>query len=78
MVRLNVAVQVVSAVSVKGLPQLVGDQPAKVEPAAGVAVKVTVVPLVKPATQVAPQLMPAGVLMTVPEPVPALVTVRGC
>jgi len=47
----------------------------KVEPAAGAAVRVTVVPLVKLAEQVAPQLMPAGALVTVPVPVPALETV---
>jgi hypothetical protein len=50
-------------------------QPANVEPAAGVAVKVTAVPLVKPAAHVAPQEMPAGVLVTVPAPAPAFVTV---
>src|SRR5579863_9451582 len=50
--------------------------PAKVEPAAGVAVKITCVPLLKFAEQVAPQLMPAGLLDTVPVPVPALVTVK--
>src|SRR6267142_4792017 len=49
-------------------------QPEKVAPAAGAAVKVTTVPLVKEAEQVAPQSMPAGALVTVP--VPALVTVR--
>src|SRR5439155_25284011 len=51
-------------------------QPVKVEPAAGVAVSVTAVPLVKLAEQVTPQVIPAGVLVTVPIPVPALVTVR--
>src|SRR5437773_11579873 len=47
-------------------------QPVKVEPAAGVAVSVTAVPLVKLAEQVTPQVIPAGVLVTVPMPVPAL------
>jgi hypothetical protein len=51
-------------------------QPVKVEPVAGAAVKVIAVPLAKLAEQVAPQLMPAGALVTVPVPVPALVTVR--
>ena len=41
-------------------------QPVKVEPAAGVAVRVTVVPLAKLAEQVAPQVMPAGALVTEP------------
>jgi hypothetical protein len=55
-------------------------QPLKVEPAAGVAVKVTAVPLANAAEQVAPQEMPVGALETVPVPVPALVTasVKGC
>src|SRR5438445_7949167 len=50
-------------------------QPVKVEPAAGAAVKVTAVPLVNEAEQVAPQEIPAGELVTVPLPPPALVTV---
>lgn len=45
-------------------------QPANVEPAAGVAVSVTEVPVVKLALQLVPQLIPAGVLVTVPPPVP--------
>ena len=49
-------------------------QPAKVLPAAGVAVRVTLVPLVKFALQVALQSIPAGPA-TVPEPVPNLATV---
>ena len=49
-------------------------QPVNVEPAAGVAVRVTAVPLVTDSTQSAPQLMPGP--ETVPVPAPALVTVR--
>src|SRR2546428_8534928 len=45
------------------------------DPAAGEAVSVTPVPLVTLAEQVAPQVMPAGELVTVPLPVPALLTV---
>ena len=51
-------------------------QPANVEPAAGIAVKVTTVPLVKLAEQVAPQEIPAGELTTVPVPLPLSITVR--
>src|SRR5207245_8323873 len=46
-----------------------------VEPAAGAAVSVTAVPLAKLAVHVAPQVIPAGELVTVPLPVPALLTV---
>ena len=49
-------------------------QPAKVEPLAAAAVSVTEVPLEKLALQVLPQLMPVGVEVTVPAPLPALVT----
>ena len=51
-------------------------QPAKLEPASGVAFSVTLEPLVKGAVQVAPQLIPAGVLETVPVPVPLFVTLK--
>ena len=50
-------------------------QPVKVEPAAGAAVKVTAVPLANVAEHVAPQEMPAGLLVTVSDPVPDLLTV---
>src|SRR5438876_144320 len=51
-------------------------QPVKVELASGVAVKVTAVPLANGAEHVAPQAMPTGLLVTVPAPAPALVSVR--
>jgi hypothetical protein len=49
-------------------------QPANVEPLAAAAVSVTDVPLAKLALQVVPQFTPAGDEVTVPAPVPALVT----
>lgn len=49
--------------------------PVKVELAPGVAVSVTEVPVAKLAVQVAPQLMPAGALVTAPDPAPESVTV---
>ena len=51
-------------------------QPVKLEPAAATAVSVTVAPFVKSFAQVAPQSMPAGLLVTEPLPVPAFATVR--
>ena len=51
------------------------DHPANVELLLGAAVSVTMVPLVKLALHIAPQLIPAGLLMIVPVPVPALWTV---
>src|SRR5205823_3532695 len=50
-------------------------QPVNVDPAAGVAVKATTVPVVKAVEHVAPQAMPVGALVTVPLPAPDLVTV---
>lgn len=43
-------------------------KPEKVDPEAGVAVNVTLLPLLKSALQVVGQLMPAGLLVTVPLP----------
>jgi hypothetical protein len=51
-------------------------QPPNVDSADGAAVNVTVVPLMKVKLQVVPQSIPAGLLVTVPSPTPALVTVR--
>jgi hypothetical protein len=73
---LKVAVQVrATFMVVTPLLQLVPLHPPNVEPTAGVAVNVTRVPLLNDAEQVPPQLMPAGLLVTVPFPVPLLVTV---
>jgi len=49
-------------------------QPAKTDPEADTAVSVTVVPFENDPEQVVPQLMPLGLLVTVPLPVPFLVT----
>ena len=51
-------------------------QPSKIEPDGAVAVNVTELPVGNEALQVFPQLMPAGLLVTVPVPPPAFVTVR--
>ena len=51
-------------------------QPAKVDPGAGVGVRVTTVPVGKLALHVGPQSMPGGEDVTVPLPLPAFVTVR--
>ncbi|MCE7985929.1 MAG: hypothetical protein DYG89_32525 [Caldilinea sp. CFX5] len=50
-------------------------QPPKREPAVGVAVRVTTVLGTKAALQVVPQSIPTGLLVTVPLPLPALLTV---
>src|SRR5213593_908644 len=50
-------------------------QPVKVEPAAGAAVKVTAVPLANAVEHVAPQEIPAGLLVIVPVPAPLGLTV---
>ena len=50
-------------------------QPINREPLAGTAVNMTDVPLVYTSEQSLPQLIPAGADVTVPEPLPDLVTV---
>src|SRR2546425_12401907 len=50
--------------------------PAKTDPAAAVAVRVTAVPLLKVAEQIDPQFISPPPLVTVPDPVPALMTVK--
>jgi hypothetical protein len=66
------AARVTTQVPVPVQPPL---QPAKTEPAAGVAVSVTVLPAEYEAEHALPQLIPAGLLVTVPVPAPPLVTV---
>jgi hypothetical protein len=64
-----------SSVSVQGpVPVQAPDHPENVSPVPGVAVSVTTVPPLKVAVHVDPQLMPAGLLVTVPVPDPCLVT----
>src|ERR1700743_191244 len=76
----NVGVTVVLASSVNRhvpVPVHRPDHPAKVVPASGAGVNTTAVPLGKLAVQLDGQLIPAGVLVTVPAPVPRLFTVSG-
>jgi hypothetical protein len=75
---LNVAVAALAALIVTEqlpVPVQAPLQPAKVEPVPAAAVRVTTVPLLKFALQVLGQLMPVGLLLTVPVPVPASLTV---
>jgi hypothetical protein len=60
------------------VPEQVAElQPANEDPAAGVALRLTVVPIGKLAEQVEPQSMPAGELVIVPAPEPAGEIVTG-
>ena len=77
--RLNVAITNLAAVMVTEqvpVPTQAPLQPAKVEPAAAAAVRATTVPLRKLAAHVVPQLMPVGLVVTVPLPLPADTTER--
>ena len=75
-VAVTFAAAVIDTVQVP-VPEQAPDQPAKVEPDAAVAVRVTLVPEANNAEHVAPQPMPAGVDVTVPVPLPARATFRG-
>ena len=52
------------------------DHPPNVDPLFGVAVSLTWVPALKPFEQSTPQAIPAGLLLTPPDPVPAFSTVN--
>jgi hypothetical protein len=52
------------------VPLQAPDQPANTEPAFGVSARVTAVPLGKAALHTCPQVIPDGVLVIVPPPVP--------
>ena len=76
---MNVAVTAASAFMVTlhaPVPLQLPDHPANVDPEFGAALSVTAAPFVKFALHVDPQLMPAGLLVTVPAPAPALLTVN--
>ena len=75
-VAVTFAAAVIDTVQVP-VPEQAPDQPAKVEPDAAVAVRVTLVPEANDAEHVAPQLMPAGLDATDPLPLPAMATFRG-
>jgi hypothetical protein len=76
-VKVAVTVFAASTTRVQDVPTTVVHplQLVKVEPVAGAAVRTTLVPLAMLALQVAPQAIPAGVEVTVPLPVPGLLTV---
>ena len=78
-ISVNVAVTLLAAVMLTvqlPVPVQAPLQPVKVLPVTGVAVSVTLAPLVKDALHVVPQLIPAGALLTVPVPVPLLLIVN--
>jgi hypothetical protein len=56
------------------VPEQAPLQPPKTDPAAGAAVRVTTVPALKSLEQVPGHVIPAGLLVTVPEPAPDFTT----
>src|SRR5680860_25559 len=63
-----------STTQVEDVPVHAPLQPPNVEPVVGVAVSVTELPSTNSLLQTLPQSMPAGLLVTTPLPLPALVT----
>src|SRR5262249_14630480 len=76
----NIAVQLLSPVMMTCLlaQSAIPRQPVKMAPGAGIAVRVTTVPRSNTSLQSGSQVIPAGVLVTVPLPLPALVIVKVC
>ena len=70
------AFMVMEHVALEPQEEQASPQPAKLEPVSAVAVRVTEVLAVYGSVQSLPQLMPVGSLVTVPLPLPDLVTVR--
>lgn len=60
------------------IPEQFVSQPENPDPEEGEAVKVTTFPVAKLAAQDVVQLIPAGVLVTVPLPLPAIATNKRC
>ena len=58
------------------VPEQAPLHPANVDPEKGVAVRVILIPAMNDALQVAPQLMPAGLLVTRPVPLKLSETVK--
>ena len=67
-VAVTEVLKLIVTVQVGDVPEQPPDHPVKVEPVAGLAVKVTTVPALK--------LVPVGLLVTVPVPAPDWVTLR--
>jgi len=70
------ATAVTVTAQVSAVPEQAPPQPVKVELSEAAADRLTFVPGAYVAEQAAPQLIPAGSLLTLPEPEPCLVTVR--
>ena len=80
MSKVKVAVTFLTEVMVtvqEPVPEHAPLQPVKLDPVAGRAVSVTIVPIVKSAMQVLPQSIPPTLEVTAPAPVPALDTLIG-
>jgi hypothetical protein len=75
-VKVTVQLRAADIVTLPSVQSASPVHPANVEPADGEAASATPVPEVNAALHVAPQLIPAGVLVTVPVPLPALLIVN--